>query len=86
MFKALANVLTTHLGFSPVMADSSGLEDFIASTGLMSCPDDTGAVPPENIEELTLEVLTEPWMCRAGSVEKYIKDLSHNFTLSLLSS
>jgi hypothetical protein len=42
------------------------------------------ADPPRPLPPLN--ETTSPWMCRNGSLQKAIEDLSHNFTISLLSS
>lgn len=75
-------------------ASSSGLsggDTPFVKTGLLACPEiidswksvvaagSRSSIPP-------LNETTAPWMCRRSSLLEAIEDLSHNFTLSMLSS
>ncbi|KAK8157436.1 hypothetical protein IWX90DRAFT_324026 [Phyllosticta citrichinensis] len=79
MFSALSRVLTTTLGFGSTMY-LNGADSTFIQTGVAACPQIS------NVSGYSLAQYSSPWMCRNGSVDKAIEDLSHNFTLSLLST
>ena len=92
MLLALGALLSGGFGYEPGLSSNgmTGGTFPVVSTGLLACPEiigawiarggtDLGGAPP-------LNETTSPWMCRNGSLRAAIEDLSHNFTLSLLSS
>lgn len=82
MFDALSRLVAVQLGVgstgSMLNADSD-----IFKTGIVACPE---IADDDMVKYTSLAKLVSPWMCRRGSVVGAIEDLSHNLTLSLLSS
>lgn len=85
MAKLLSGTVATPNGLSPSGLQGGDLA--VMNTGIMACPEilqiwrtvGFSSAPP-------MDQVTSPWMCRNQSVEKAVEDLSHNFTLSIVSS
>lgn len=82
MFTALAEILVAQVGWGSTLSFRGG-DSALVRTGLAACPEirygDSGMAA-------YFGALFAGWMCRAGSVPAAIEDLSHNLTLSVLSS
>lgn len=76
MFKALTNILVTEIYFGSTGTLWGG-DSFLMQSGIVACPEIRSGLSAE---------LFSDWMCRANSVPGAIEDLSHNLTLSVLSS
>lgn len=77
-FQALASSLATQLYWGST-GSLVGQNSAVLTSAVAACPEVRG-------ELQTFAKLFSGWMCRAGSVPAAIEDLSHNVTLSLLSS
>ncbi|KAK8209880.1 hypothetical protein IWZ01DRAFT_332530 [Phyllosticta capitalensis] len=78
MFDAMNEVLSSRFGVGST-DDFYFTDSTILQTGVAACP-------PLLDYKYYMGPYYSSWMCRNGSVDKAIEDLSHNFTLSLLSS
>jgi hypothetical protein len=90
---ALETLLTGEIGYHLATGHNAlqGANLPFVKTGLLACPEiidawknSEGAGSNSPIPQFS--EITSPDMCRNGSLHKAIQDLSHNFTLSLLSS
>ncbi|KAK7516273.1 hypothetical protein IWZ03DRAFT_186003 [Phyllosticta citriasiana] len=78
-YSAISRVLVTTLSVGST-GSLNGADSNFLQTGVAACPQIS------NVSDYSLSEYSSPWMCRNGSVDKAIEDLSHNFTLSLLSN
>lgn len=82
IFTALTEILVARVGWSSTLSFAGG-DSALVRTGLAACPEirygDSGM-------SAYFAALFADWMCRAGSIPAAIEDLSHNLTLSVLSS
>lgn len=91
MARALMDLLSGTVGYSFGLSSGGavGLNSTFTSTGLLACPE---ILEAEQYNEgatrrrFMLNETTSSWMCRNSSLQRAIEDLSHNFTLSLMSS
>lgn len=89
MFLALADLLNGEFGFRPG-SNANGMDGgnlSVLATGLIACPEIVDANHARNpIATGPWDKTSPSWMCRNGSLAAAIEDLSHNFTLSMLSN
>lgn len=78
IFRALSNLLSGSLGTEDRTGSISGADALLAATAIVACPETSA------LQHLLASI--SPEMCRNRSLATAIEDLSHNFTLSLLSS
>ncbi|KAF2145847.1 uncharacterized protein K452DRAFT_315992 [Aplosporella prunicola CBS 121167] len=79
--EALMGLLTTEIGYG-ANGNLYGADTLLPKTGIFACPEIANSMTNNN----NFGLQNSPYDCRNGSVLKTIEDLSHNFTLSLLSS
>lgn len=82
VFTALLNILVANVGWGST-GSMTGANSALLQSGLAGCPEIAQGAAED---EPWFAALFAAWMCRAGSVPAAIEDLSHNLTLSLLSS
>lgn len=82
MFTSLMNILVANIGWGST-GSMLGDDSALLQSGIAGCPEIANG---SDDESLVFSQLFSDWMCRAGSVPGAIEDLSHNLTLSLLSS
>lgn len=82
MFTALLNILATSISRGST-GSLIGADSVLLQTGIAGCPEIANSTSGATT---TFANLFSDWMCRAGSVPGAIEDLSHNLTISVLSS
>ncbi|KAL1641360.1 hypothetical protein SLS58_006059 [Diplodia intermedia] len=91
LYSALADILVTRIYYGSTCS-LVGADAALFKTGIAACPeimsspdddDDTGGC---GTGATSFEGILSPWMCRNASVPRAVEDLSHNVSLSLLSS
>ncbi|KAL1623315.1 hypothetical protein SLS56_008315 [Neofusicoccum ribis] len=87
MYLALSNLIVGQFGESTYDGSFIQEKTSIPITGIAVCPEiANGSMWQTTTTNNWLSAPMSPWMCRSGSVERALEDLSHNFTLSLFSS
>ncbi|KAL1649112.1 hypothetical protein SLS58_001684 [Diplodia intermedia] len=81
IFNALSGLLETQVIFNGADGTLTGADTDIFKSGIPACP---GIV--ETLERQGVNKCVDPCMCRAKSIPAAIEDLSHNVSLSLMSS
>ncbi|OJD36450.1 formylmethionine deformylase-like protein [Diplodia corticola] len=88
LYSALSDIIVTSVYYGSTCS-LNGADTSIFKSGIPACPEimnDTVGGCSGSGASSGFQSILSPWMCRGGSVPRAVEDLSHNVSLSLMSS